>query len=263
LTLCAIALCAFSGAAWPAEKPEISSVPELPALTRGQKVTVQGKNFPAQGIKVALRTGKRDDPDLTLHATRESDATVSFILPRNMDTGRYLVHFLVGSTELAIPGHLEVLKDEAGKVQLETIYPATNYRSEKHDGFDFDIVGQNLAQSVEDNIVEVDKVPQPIGSKDECKSYETKHHYEKLCLSYASGMETRRIHAQGFHPDNYRGAQEIRVRVGTNISNPVRATFSGILEKQARVTALVLFALLAVIVVGLIWKGVGLWPLHD
>jgi hypothetical protein len=155
---------------------------------------------------MALRTGKKDDPELTLSATRESDAAISFILPGSMDIGRHLVHVVVGSTELAIPGHLEVLKDEAGKVQLETIYPATNYRSVKHDGFDFDIVGQNLAQSVEDNIVEVDKVPQPIGRKDECESYEIKRHYQKLCLSYASGMETRRIHVQGFHPDNYRGA---------------------------------------------------------
>ena len=39
------------------DHPSVSTVPALPATTRGQTVTVQGDNFPAKGVEVFLRRG--------------------------------------------------------------------------------------------------------------------------------------------------------------------------------------------------------------
>lgn len=49
--------------------PTILGVPELPSITRGQTVTVQGDCLPKQGVKVVLRTGKekQGDKGLCIH----------------------------------------------------------------------------------------------------------------------------------------------------------------------------------------------------
>jgi hypothetical protein len=218
----------------------------------------EGQTFPQQEIKVSLSTGKKGDSPLTLGATRDNDRAMSFKLPRDMHTGNYLVSVVIGSNPPEpVPGHLRVLEDEAAKVTLDAIQPAVLIKSQDHDGFDFDLAGQNLARLPDDNIVEADTVPQPVGDKTECKGYADKRHYDEICLSYDHGMETRRLKVRGFHPVPNKTSQEIMVQVGNNVSNGLTATFAAITPQGARVGAVVIFAVLALAALALVWKGIG------
>jgi len=108
------------------------------------------------------------------------------------------------STELALPGDLTVLPDEAAKVQIDSIYPATDYASNEDDGYDFDISGTNLGQAPDDNYLEVVGAGrQSVGTPSECAAYATARVFKKICLSYDTGMETRRLTVKGFHPVSF------------------------------------------------------------
>jgi hypothetical protein len=155
----------------------------------------------------------------------------------------------------------------AAQVVVDAIHPSTVYPSDDHDGYDFDIAGQNFAQSVEDNIVEVGKVPLPMGNPTECdatstkednpKSFKNRGHYDKICLAYDEDLKTRLLHVRGYHPRDQYGALEIQVRVGNNISEPRDVTFSGITKQGVRQRAIVIFSALVLIVLALVWKGIG------
>jgi len=243
----------------------VSPVPELPAITRGQTVTVHGSGFPLQGVKVFLRTGKEDAKNhgFSLDAAVAGDGnSLTFKVPADFDTGRYLVFIGFDSTELPVSGDLIILSDQAAKVQIDSIFPPTAYRSGNKNGYDFDISGTNLGQSPNDNILEVvGEGPQPGGSPKECKDYETTKVYEKTCLSYEPGMETRRLSVKGFRPKHYEGPVDFRLHVGNNVSETKRVTFSAIDETGLRVLASVVSILLGLIVLGLAWKGIGVFKI--
>jgi len=264
--LLATFVCAFCVGGLAADPPQLSTKPELPAITRGQKVTLHGANLPDQkDMKAVLRTDAKDE-GLSLPATRESATTVSFMLPKDMKTGAYLVSLVLGPNPndvLPAAGQLNVLEDEAAKVALEAIRPTTVYPSDVNDGFDFDLAGQNLAQSLEDNIIRADNVPLPMGSKDQCATYKIKRHYDNICLAYGDNLKTRLLHVTGFHPAKDKGAMEIQVQVGNNVSNGLGATFSGISKNAARLTSIVIFLVLVLIVLGLVWKGIGQYKIGD
>ena len=253
--------------AWGAcDHPSVSPVPALPAITRGQTVTVQGCSFPAQGVKILLRNGKEDAKDLgfPLDATVAADGkSLTFKLPAdNFVTGRYLVFISFDSTELPVPGDLTVLTDQAAKVQVDSIFPAAAYKSEQNDGYDFDISGTNLGQAPNDNILEiVGEGLVDVGSPDQCKDYASTKIFMKPCLSYEHGMETRRLSVRGFRPAHYEGPVDFRLHVGHNVSETKRVTFSAITETGLRLIASVVSVLLGLIVLALVWKGVGFFKI--
>jgi hypothetical protein len=261
-----ISILLLGNALWAADRPSVSSVPALPVTTRGQTVTVLGDHFPAQGVTVFLRTGKEVDKPgnkgFSLDAVVASDGkSLSFRLPEDhFDTGRYLVYIDFDSTELAVPGDLTVLPDQAAKVQIDSIFPATDYRSDNDDGYDFDISGTNLGQTPDDNILEVVGAgPQPIGTPTECQEYAVSKFFKKVCLSYQPGMETRRLSVKGFHPAHYEGPVGFRLRLNGNISEAKQVTFSGITEAGLRLLATLASLLLGVIILALVWKGIGIY----
>jgi hypothetical protein len=244
----------------------VSPVPALPATTRGQTVTIQGENFPASGVKAVLRTGKEREGNkgVILDATVANDGkSLSFKLPEgHFDTGRYLVFLDFDSTELAVPGDLTVLPDQLAKIQIDSISPPTAYASNKERGYDFDISGTNLGQAPNDNILEVVGAgPQPVGTPEECSTYASSHPpiYQKTCLSYEPGMETRKLSVRGFHPAHYEGPVDFRLRVNGNVSETKRVTFSQITETSLKLLATVVSVILGAIVLGLVWKGIGVY----
>jgi hypothetical protein len=246
-----------------AQEPSVSSTPNLPAVTRGDTVTVQGNNFPAQGVKVFLRTGaeREGDKGLQLDATVTADSkAVTFKVPKeHFDTGRYLVFVAIGSKELAVPGELRVLSDQAAKVRVDSISPSTDYQNDADNAYDFEISGEDLGAAPGDNILEiVGSGPQPVGSAEECQRYAATHNYEKICLSYDPGMETRKLKVKGFHPAHYQGPVDFRVRVGNNVSDVKRVNFSSITEGNLRLLATAVSVILAIIVLATVWKGVSM-----
>jgi hypothetical protein len=258
----------LSNVSWGTDTPGVSPVPGLPATLRGQTVTVRGHDFPTQGVKVFLRTGQEEEKPgnkgFPLDAVVASDGkSLSFKLPEeHFDTGRYLVYIDFDSTELAVPGDLTVLPDQAGKVQIDSIFPATDYRSEVDDGYDFDVSGTSLGQAPNDNILEVvGSGPQPVGTPEECKEYTITRIFKKACLSYEPGMETRRLSVKGFHPAHYEGPVGFRLRVNGNVSETKQVTFSGITETGLRLLATISALVLGAIILALVWKGIGIYKI--
>lgn len=250
-----------------AEQPSISPVPALTAAARGQTVTVNGSNFPAQGLKVYLRTGKEragDKGTVVDAAAGPEGKNFTFKIPADpFETGRYLIYLGFDSTELPVPGDLTVLPDIAVKVQINSIAPATVYPSDNDDGYDFDISGANLAKTPNDNILEVvGDGPQAVGTPEECKNYAGSKLFKKACLSYELGMETRRLSVKGFHPSYDRGPVEFQLRVSGNISEAKSLTFSRFSAQSVRFLAAIVSLILAAIVLGLVWKGIGIYRIN-
>jgi hypothetical protein len=259
----AVLMLFLSGVCWGADNASVSPVPALPETTRGQTVTVQGANFPAQGVKIFLRNGteKPGDKGIPLDATVAGDGkSLSFKLPEDhFETGRYLVYIAFDSTELAVPGDINVLPDQAAKVQIDSIFPATVYRSDQDDGYDFEISGTNLGQAANDNILEVlGDGAQPVGTADECKKYKETGIFEKPCLFYEPGMETRKLSVRGFHPAHYEGPVQFRLRVNGAASEAKQVTFSGITGNGLRVLSTAVSLVLGAFVLALVWKGIGI-----
>jgi len=247
-------------------EPKISPVPLLPTTTRGQTVTVTGENLPAQGVKVLLRTGreKADDKGVPVDAVVAADGkSLGFKLPKaNFDTGRYLVYVAFDSKELPVPGDLTVASDDSAKVRIDSIYPATDYRSDKDNAYDLEISGDNLAQAPNDNVIEVvGHGPLTVGNAEECRLYAQSKQYEKVCLSYEPGMEGRKLTVLGYHPADYEGPVLFRVHTANSISDTKRVVFSSISENGLRALATLASLVIALLVLLLVWRGIGIYKI--
>jgi hypothetical protein len=241
----------------PKTPPTISTVPELPSVHRGGTVTVTGACLP-QGAKVVLRTGKEKPGDKglsPLDAKVENEGkSLSFqIPPGSFETGRYLVFVTADAKEYQVPGDLQVLSDEQVQVKIDSISPLTVYPT--GNTYNFDISGENLGKAPGDNIVEVvGRGPQTVGSTDDCKNQAA----GKMCLSYDLGMEGRKLKVTGFSAGNYEGPVNIRLRVGNNVSDPKTVTLSALREGTVRALAIAISVICALIVLGIVWKGIKL-----
>jgi hypothetical protein len=242
-------------------EPVISSTPDLPEITRGQEVTVHGQGFPKPDDKgayeVFLSSGKLGDR-ITLPAKWVDANTFTFALPPDkVPTDRYLVSVRIAGKDLLIPGDLRVLADASAPVRLDGVYPITAYPTE-HTGCDFDITGQNLAAKPQDNmILVVGRGPILLGDANECEESRKTGHYKKTCLYVDPGMETLKVHVVNFPRAKYDGPINIQVQVGKNVSNALPLTISRVSERGALIGALLAFGAIMLVVVRLVWKGVG------
>ena len=145
------------------------------------------------------------------------------------------------------------------KVVVDSISPATDYPSDVDDGYDFYISGDNLAAKAADNGIEVvGRGLQPVGSEDECTTYAAApKKYEKLCLSYAPGLEGQKLVVKGFHPGRYEGTILFKVHVGNDVSVAKAVVFSRVSEMELRGLAIVVSVLIAAIILLMVWKGIG------
>lgn len=248
-----------------AAEPTISAEPALPEITRGQDVTVHGKDFPANdsGMVVYLSTGKEKPGDrIQLPARRVDSETLTFALPPDkVPVGRYVVSVGIAGiagNELAVPGDLRILADASAPVHLDGVYPVTAYPT-GHPGFDFEIAGQNLAAEAQNNIiVVVGRGPVPVGDADECEDSKKTGQYAKTCLYVDPGMKTRKVRVVNFPRAQYDGPIKIQVQVGNNVStNALPLTFSRVSERGALFGALLTFGAIMLIVVWFVWRGVG------
>jgi hypothetical protein len=242
-------------------EPVISSTPDLPEIIRGQEVTVHGQGFPKPDDKgayeVFLSSGKLGER-IMLPAKWVDANTFTFALPPDkVPTDRYLVSVLIAGKELPVPGDLRVIADSSVPVHLDGVYPITAYPTE-HTGCDFDITGQNLAAKPQDNmILVVGRGPVSLGDVNECEESRKTGHYEKTCLYVDPGMETLKVHVVNFPRAKYDGPIKIQVQVGKNVSNALPLTISRVSERGALIGALLVFGAIMLIVVRLVWKGVG------
>ncbi|MGB0123876.1 MAG: hypothetical protein WBP63_10620, partial [Silvibacterium sp.] len=238
----------------------ISPQPNLPVTTRGQSVVVYGDGFPNEPITVYLRNGKEGKGDLgyKLPGVASADQkSVTFKLPDDAPTGDYLVFLDFDTTELAVPGELRILSDASAKVTRDSIAPTTDYSNPDSKSFDFVIAGENLAQHASDNtLIVVGSGPVSAGSDSECADWRAAKKYNKVCLSYDPGMEGQKLKVSGYHPRRYEGPVSFGVKVGNNISNPEKITFSGMRAESLRLAAIVVFFVLAGLVFLLVLRGI-------
>ena len=237
----------------------VNPEPKLPVTSRGQTVTVYGDAFSGP-VTAYLRTGKeaKGDKGFQIAAAASADQkSVTFKLPDDTPTGDYLVYLDAGSAEIAVPGSLRIIPDAAAKVTLDSIYPATDYSTGETKTFEFVIAGQNLARVATDNtLIAVGYGPVRAGTASECETWKKTGHYEGVCLFYEPGMEGQQLRVVGYHPGRYEGPVSFEIRVGNNVSNAVKITFSGMRAETLRLAAVLVFLLLAAAVFGLVQRGV-------
>ena len=238
----------------------VSNQPTLPVISRGQTITVYGDGFLKAPIKVYLRTGKEAKGDLgyALDGTAGDDQkTVTFKLPEDAPTGDFLVFLGVDSQELPVPGELRIVPDASAKVSLDYIAPATDYLSPGSAGFDFILSGQNLARRATDNtVIVVGYGSLSVGSEAECGSRAAMNQNEKICLFYDPGMEGQKLKVLNYRPRRYEGQVSFEIKVGNNVSNAQKITFSGMRAETLRFVAIGVFLGLAAMVFGLVLRGV-------
>lgn len=237
----------------------VSAQPNLPVTTRKQTVTVTG-NFPTLPVKVKLRSGKPGEQDIPVDATVGSDKkSITFTVPDLPATSAsdFLVFVEAGSQEIAVPGELRVEPDQMAKVTLESIAPATDYRNDGSEGFDFVMSGQSLARVATDNVViAVGYGPLDMGTADECATRDAMNKAKKICLTYDPGMEGQKLNVLNYRPRRYEGPASFEVRVGNNVSLAQKITFSGLRAETLRFVAIGVFLVLAAIVFGLVLRGI-------
>ncbi|HUD15443.1 MAG TPA: hypothetical protein VMQ56_17455 [Terracidiphilus sp.] len=240
----------------------VSPQPNLPVTTRGQSVVVYGDGFPNAPITVYLRTGKEEKGDRGYQLPGVAGAdqkSVTFKLPDDAPTGDYLVFLDFDSNELAVPGELRIVPDASAKVTLDSIAPATDYSNPDSNSFEFVIAGQNLAHQASDNtLIVVGYGPAQAGSESECAAWREAKKYDKVCLSYDPGMEGQKLKISGYHPGRYEGPASFEIKVGNNISNPQKITFSGMRAETLRFAAILVFCVLAALVFLLVLRGIRL-----
>jgi len=138
--------------------------------------------------------------------------------------------------------------------------PATDYRNAEERDYDFEIAGENLAPVSGDNMIEVvGRGPLTVGSAAECDAYAVSKLYEKVCLSYAPGLEGRKLSVKGYHPDHYEGPVTFRVHTANSVSDAKRVVFSSISEMGLRALSIGVSLVFAAIVLGMVWKGIGVY----
>jgi hypothetical protein len=246
--------------------PKVSPVPSLPVVTRGEMVPVVGENFPSQGVLVFLRSGHEapGDNGTQVPATATADGrSLTFRVPRNpFKTGRYLVVLQINGKELAVPGDLVIGSDDTAKVEIDSISPATDYLNSRENAYDFEISGENMAPVASDNIIEADgRGPLTVSKDSDCKPGPRKD--DPVCLVYASGLEGRKLLVTGYHPDHYEGPVSFRVHTANSVSEPKKVVFSSISEMELRALAIAVSILIGMIVLGLVWKGIGVYRIAD
>jgi hypothetical protein len=153
-----------------------------------------------------------------------------------------------------------VLPDEATKVAIDSISPATVYPTGTNNTYDFEISGEGLGVAPGDNVVEVvGRGPQTAGIPMDCENYAKNKAYEKMCLSYDTGMEGRKLKVTGFNAGKHEGPVNIRLRVGNNVSDPPKGiTLSHLPEREVRALAVVASLIFAMIVLATVSKGIKL-----
>lgn len=238
----------------------LSAVPTLPVTTRGQTVTIFGDGFPNAPIKVYLRTGNegKNDMGFPIAGLASADGkNVTFKVPDDAPAGDFLVILGIDTQQLPIPGELRITPDAAAKVSLDSIAPGTDYLGDTETGFDFAIAGTNLARVATDNtVIVVDHGPLRAGSPAECATQAAMDASGKICLSYEPGMEGQKLTIANYHPQHYEGPVSFQIKVGNNLSNPVKIIFSRIRPETLRWAAIGLFCLIAGIVFLLVHRGI-------
>ncbi len=257
-----------------------------------------GENFP-QSVKVSLRTGKETGGDTGVQVdavVADDRKSLSFKVPKDpFKTGRYLVYVSYDTPavaassnslavpavtkDLAVPGELTVAPDDMPAVGVDSISPATAYRS-KDGAFDFVISGNNMAPVATDNsIEEVGGGLLAVGTQAECQSDATIKQFEadgkkkqlesddtnklskKVCLSYPAGLDGHELLVKGYQPPPYKGSVLFRVHVGSGVSAAKAVVFSSVSEGELRGLAIVVSLVIAAIVLLMVWKGIGLYKI--
>lgn len=258
--LCLLLAALVGGSAKISAVTTISAVPALPITTHGQTVTILGEGFPNVPIKIYLRTGNegKNDTGFPIQGLASTDGkNVTFKVPDDAPAGDFLVVLGIDTQELPVPGELRITPDAAAKISLDSIAPGTDYLGDTESGFDFVIAGGNLARQATDNtVIVVDHGPLGVGSAAECATQAAMDASKKICLSYEPGMEGQKLTIANYHPQHYEGPVSFEIRVGNNVSNPVKITFSRVRPETLRWAAIGLFCLLAGIVFLLVYRGV-------
>lgn len=219
--------------------------------TRGEGVTVTGA-FPKKPVDIVVEL-RSVEPGSQVKIIPESvnitddGQTFTFAVPRSARLGRYevLVSFAKGGQKFgpAVPpisegGTFKIVTGEL--VKIDAVYPVVSYPEK--DTFGFKIIGQGFSPIKEDNalVIEGRGVVPLCGGRN----------VSGPCVNEEIIDPGREIRFWGLPLAEYRGVQNIRVRVGDQYSEtPIAVTLSQVDRKFPAIVAVGVIGL----IVGLIW----------
>ena len=223
----------------------------------GQEVRIAG-TFTDAGTR-RIKLAKISKPAATVlekdGTVSEKKDSISFVLPTDFEADRYRVSIQLGTeTPLEVPGELRVLKPSEAQVTVEAVRAVSLYRNPQHNNkYDFEIAGTNFSANVDNDIIEIGKVPLEVERAAACSG-----NYEKPCLRLEAGNETRKLIVEGFDPDGYSRPFLVRVRVGNdnNVSKEMPLSLARVSEWGLRLWSIIVFALLLLTLFLLVRRGI-------
>jgi len=224
-------------------------------ITPGQKVTIPG-TFTDKGTRRASLTAV-SNPDATPEQVEAaaSENSVSFVLRNDLPADRYRVSIqLVGGASTPVPGELRVGKVSEQPVTIEAVQARSLYRNPQHNNrYDFEIAGTNFAPALENDTIEINKLPLDLERDPACSGT-----YEKPCLRAEPGNQTRKLVVEGFDPTGSQRPLQVRVRVGigNNVSKEMPLALARVSERALRLLSVTAFALVMLAVFALVRKGI-------
>ena len=110
----------------------------------------------------------------------------------------------------------------------------------------------------DNTLISSNRGPVAVGTDKQCDEWRKTGSFESVCLAYDAGLEGQKLKVSGYQPDRYEGPVSFQIRVGNNISNPIKTTFSGVRAEVIRWIAIVLFLVLAAVTFLLVLRGIRL-----
>ncbi len=251
----------------PVNEPLLEKV-TTPDATRGALVKLTGSNFSNdwKEMKIVLigRTTHEAEVDSFSPPT-----ALSFIVPSDVPVGRYMVRLLATQdkkprTQIALKmppeeTELRVTRDLKEPLKLTAVTPRVVYpKTVKGDEtYELNLLGSGFSRFGPDHVLSIvnhgevdvewlDRYP------------EINRPYDKV---YGYAQSSRELRIWGFPHTNHQGSLTLRVRIGDQETDPVGFILSRVKRYTPLWVALGLTALIMVIILWLISKGVGTYKI--
>ena len=238
-------------------------------VVRGAGVTVSGSGLPPSPDQIEIRL---DEHRIVPAEVDPNGTWFTFVVParlaeadrggpgrdrRDADHGllRLGVHRLsvfvksgAPASWVPAPGRVHQLRlvpDTEGPPELSATYPAVTY---PESNYRLSVMGSGFSREPADNIPVIDGRELAVCERSDCSSCTG-----KVCVKVVT---SRQLEISEMPRDGLLGPRDLRIRVGADVSNPIRVTFSGVAQ-NVPLRAAALFVLVCVVLIAMAVAAAG------
>ncbi|WP_437829948.1 hypothetical protein [Sorangium sp. So ce1153] len=257
------------GASSPKPARAIVANVEPAEVVRGAGVIVSGSGFPPSPDQIEIRL---DDHRIVPREVDPNGTWLTFVVPAKrterdrggsgrdrreakqglLRLGIHRLSVLVKSGGPAswVPARgrahqLRLVPDTEGPPELSATYPAVTYPESR---YQLSVMGSGFSREPSDNIPVVDGRELAVCEHLDCSSCTG-----EVCVKVVS---SRQLEISGMPKDGLSGPRDLRIRVGDDVSNPIRVTFSGVAQ-NVPLWAAALFVLVCVVLIAMAVAAAG------